>query len=57
MDFYEIACDKIAVDLTPGWMDKILGTSGEVTLATEIGPGDTTINVHLKRLGVRPISC
>ena len=57
MDFYEIACDKIAVDLTPGWMDKILGTSGEVTLATEIGPGDTTINVHLKRLGVRPIRC
>ena len=55
MDFYEISCDKIAVDLTPGWMDKILGTSGEVTLATEIGPGDTTINVHLKRLGVRPI--
>tara|TARA_R110002020_G_scaffold337751_1_gene553185 strand:- start:33 stop:509 length:477 start_codon:yes stop_codon:yes gene_type:complete len=57
MDFYEIACDKIAVDLTPGWMDKILGTSGEVTLATEIGPDDTTINVHLKRLGVAPISC
>lgn len=57
MDFYEISCDKIAVDLTPGWMDKILGTSGEVTLATEIGPGDTTINVHLKRLGVRPIRC
>ena len=57
MDFYEISCDKIAVDLTPGWMDKILGTSGEVTLATEIGPDDTTINVHLKRLGVDPISC
>ena len=57
MDFYEISCDKITADLTPGWMDKILGTSGEVTLATEIGPDDTTINVHLKRLGVDPISC
>ena len=41
MDFYEISCDKITADLTPGWMDKILGTSGEVTLATEIGPDDT----------------
>ena len=57
MDFYEIACDKITADLTPGWMDKMLGTSGEVTLATEIGPDDTTINVHLKRLGVDPIEC
>ena len=57
MDFYGIACDTITADLTPGWMDKILGTSGEVTLATEIGPDDTTINVHLKRLGVDPISC
>ena len=57
MDFYEIACDKITMDLTPGWMDKILGTSGEVTVATEIGPDDITINVHLKRLGVDPIRC
>ena len=57
MNFYEIACDKITMDLTPGWMDKILGTSGDVTLATEIGSADTTINVHLKRLGVKPIKC
>ena len=57
MDFYGIACDKITADLTPGWMDKVLGTSGEVTLATEIGPDDTTINAHLRRLGVDPIEC
>jgi len=57
MDFYEIACDKLTADLTPGWMDKWLGTSGEVTLATEIGHGDTTINAHLRRLGVDPIEC
>ena len=57
MDFYEISCDKLSADLTPGWMDKILGTSGEVTLATEIGPSDTTINAHLQRLGVPPINC
>lgn len=59
MDFYDIACDKIAQDLTPDWFDKIIGKDpeDEVVFATEIGPGDTTINVHLKRLGVRPIEC
>ena len=59
MDFYEIACDTISQDLTPDWFDKIIGKDpeDEVVFATEIGPGDTTINVHLKRLGVSPISC
>jgi len=59
MDFYDIACDTIAQDLTPDWFDKIIGKDpeDEVVFATEIGPGDTTINVHLKRLGVDPISC
>jgi hypothetical protein len=59
MDFYDIACDTIAKDLTPDWFDKIIGKDpeDEVVFATEIGPGDTTINVHLKRLGVDPISC
>ena len=59
MDFYKIACDTIAQDLTPDWFDKIIGKDpeDEVVFATEIGPGDTTINVHLKRLGVDPISC
>jgi len=59
MDFYEIACDTISQDLTPDWFDKIIGKDpeDEVVFATEIGPGDTTINVHLKRLGVSPIRC
>ena len=49
MDFYDIACDTIAQDLTPDWFDKIIGKDpeDEVVFATEIGPGDTTINVHL----------
>jgi len=59
MDFYGIACDKITQDLTPDWFDKIIGKDpeDEVVFATEIGPGDTTINAHLRRLGVDPISC
>jgi hypothetical protein len=59
MDFYEISCDKISADLSPGWFDYIIGRDPdkEVTFATEIGPGDETINVHLQRLGVQPINC
>jgi len=50
MDFYGIACDVISVDLNPLW-------PGETEGPPELGGGDTTINAHLRRLGVEPISC
>lgn len=56
MNFYEIACDVTTVDISPEWVDKLLGTTGEYDIATEIGAMDKVINVHLKRLGQDPIS-
>ena len=51
MDFYEIACDRTAIDLNP-WMD------GETKIGPpELGGSDTTINAQLRRLGVAPIKC
>jgi|21_taG_2_1085346.scaffolds.fasta_scaffold25160_2 hypothetical protein len=50
MDFYEIACDKMSVDLNPLW-------PGETEGPPELGGDDTTINAHLRRLGVEPVSC
>jgi len=50
MDFYEVACDSISVDLNPLW-------PGETEGPSELGMEDTTINAHLRRLGVAPINC
>tara|TARA_Y100000310_G_scaffold299290_1_gene334031 strand:+ start:637 stop:1569 length:933 start_codon:yes stop_codon:yes gene_type:complete len=50
MDFYEVACDVFSIDLNPLW-------PGETEGPPELGGGDTTINAHLRRLGVEPISC
>ena len=50
MDFYEIACDFVSVDLNPLW-------PGETEGPAELGMDDTTINAHLRRLGVDPIDC
>jgi hypothetical protein len=50
MDFYEVACDAMEVDLNPLWPGTTKGPS-------ELGMGDTTINAHLRRLGVKPITC
>ena len=56
MNFYDIACDVTTVDISPEWVDKLFGTTGEYDIATEIGAIDDVINVHLKRLGQDPIS-
>jgi|TARA_R110000796_G_scaffold244990_2_gene368769 hypothetical protein len=50
MGFYEIACDAIEVDLNPF-------AKGNTKGPAELGMGDTTINAHLRRLGVKPIEC
>lgn len=50
MGFYEIACDKMSIDLNPF-------LPGETEGPAELGMDDTTINAHLRRLGVKPIEC
>mgnify|MGYP003629991397 CR=1 FL=1 len=50
MDFYEVACNAMEVDLNPLWPGTTKGPS-------ELGMDDTTINAHLRRLGVDPIRC
>ena len=49
-DFYEVACDFVSVDLNPLW-------PGETEGPAELGMEDTTINTHLRRLGVKCIDC
>ena len=50
MDFYEIACDFVSVDLNPLW-------PGETEGPAELGGDDVAINALLKGLGVSPIRC
>ena len=62
MDFYEVACDTAKIPGAEGktkilWWEVDFIPDDATIGPPELGGGDTTINAHLQRLGLKKIEC
>ena len=62
MDFYEVACDTAKIPGAEGktkilWWEIDFVPDDATIGPPELGGGDTTINAHLQRLGLKKIEC